>query len=237
MNIVPTNGSFVPTGSPVYSTTLASSSIGWAPRSATIYPNVAVTAGTRYGIELSSATTGGCYGLAYSDSAPYPGGGESYSGDSGETFSVEANRSLKFTTTVSNRDPLPSANVPTGFTSCAGEWGVCTLGSPGVIAYGGAGKFVYQTASGVVPCTSASFGQDPAFGTLKSCYVAPGGGPSGSTQCAAEGGTCSFTGTHMVAFGQNGAFATRSVTGGTACDDAAFGDPIRNVVKACYLVN
>jgi alpha-L-rhamnosidase len=62
----------------------------------------------------------------------------------------------------------------------------------------------------------------------------PAGAPTGYTQCAAENGTCSFSGTRSVAFGGNGIFTYRTLTGGTACDNAVFGDPAYGVTKACY---
>ncbi|MFC4038101.1 family 43 glycosylhydrolase [Dactylosporangium siamense] len=86
-------------GSPLYTTTVPASDIGWAPRNVTISPDVAVTAGTRYGIRVTSATTTGCYGLTYNDAAPYPSGGESYSTD-GVTWIPETNRTSKFETTI-----------------------------------------------------------------------------------------------------------------------------------------
>jgi hypothetical protein len=61
---------------------------------------VPVTAGERYAIVAKSATSAGCYGLAYNDAAPYAGGGAAYSSTSGTTFTAETNRSLKFQTFV-----------------------------------------------------------------------------------------------------------------------------------------
>jgi hypothetical protein len=235
VQIVAANSAFQPTGSALYDTVIPVSSIGWAPRDLTVYPNIAVTAGVRYGIVVKSANTTGCYGMVHNDAAPYPGGGEAYSSTTGATFSAEANRSTKFSTTVSDRATLPATGLPAGFTRCAGELGMCVLTSPAVIAYG-SGGYLYQTApAGPVPCTTAAFGYDPAYGVVKSCSIAPAGGPSGYTECAAEGGTCTVTGTRTVAYGRNGAFDYRSVTGSVICGNAVFGDPFRNVAKSCYL--
>jgi Glycosyl hydrolases family 43 len=234
VQIFQANAAFQPTGSALFDTVVPASSIGWAPRDLTVYPAIAVTAGVRYGIVVKSSNTTGCYGMVHNDAAPYPGGGEGYSNTTGATFTAEANRSTKFSTTVSDRAALPPASLPAGFTRCAGEHGMCSLGAPSVVAYG-AGSYLYQTASGFVPCTTAAFGYDPAYGALKSCYVAPAGGPAGYTACATEGGTCSFTGTKTVAYGANGAFGYRTLTGSAACGNATFGDPFRNVVKSCYL--
>jgi Domain of unknown function (DUF4082) len=53
--------------------------------------------------------------------------------------------------------------------------------------------------------------------------------------CANENATCSFSGTLSVAYGANGAFNYLILTGGTACNNTVFGDPIYGVVKACYI--
>jgi hypothetical protein len=61
------------------------------------------------------------------------------------------------------------------------------------------------------------------------------GGPAGYTFCAAENGTCTFTGLRTVAYGANGTFVTRLlVLTRIACNNATFGDPAPGVGKACY---
>jgi Bacterial alpha-L-rhamnosidase 6 hairpin glycosidase domain len=131
--------------------------------------------------------------------------------------------------------PLPN-QLPPGYTRCATEGGTCTPSGSQVIAYG-AGTYDYQVASGATACTTAAFGgTDPATGVLKSCYLAPAGGPSGYTSCAAENGTCTFSGTREVAYGVNGAFRFQVATGSVACTTAAFGtDPLYGTAKNCYV--
>ena len=68
--------------------------------------------------------------------------------------------------------------------------------------------------------------------------TAGGGAPpppptSGWTFCAREGDTCSFSGTQQVRYGANGLYAYRTLTGGTACSNAAFGDPAPGMAKQC----
>jgi hypothetical protein len=105
-----------------------------------------------------------------------------------------------------------------------------------MIAYGAPGGYVYQAvAAGVVPCTTVAFGGDPAYGTLKSCYLPPQGGPSGYAFCASENGTCAVSGTHTVAYGLNGAYSYRSVTGSVVCGNGVFGDALYSVAKSCYV--
>ena len=53
------------------------------------------------------------------------------------------------------------------------------------------------------------------------------------TFCATEGGVCAFTGTLDVRYGGNGLYATRTLTGGTPCTNAVFGDPAPGIAKHC----
>ncbi len=230
------NGSFQPTGTALSSTLLPASSIGWSPRAVTITPNIAVTAGTRYGLLVKSATSSGCYGMAYNDSSPYPGGGEAYSSNSGSTFSAESGRSLKFSTSVT-AGPVSggsTAELPAGFTWCATENGTCSISGTAVVAFG-AGSYLYKTVTGSTACTTSAFGGDAAQGVLKACYVAPSGGPSGYTSCATENGTCAVSGTQMVAYGINGGFNYQLASSSVACSNSTFGDPMPGLVKSCFV--
>ena len=127
--------------------------------------------------------------------------------------------------------------LPPGYTRCAAEDGTCTPTGTQVLAYG-AGSYDYQVVSGPTSCSNATFGGDPAPNLLKSCYLAPLGGPAGFSQCASEGGTCTVNGTQEVAFGVNGAYRFLPAVGGVSCTDAAFGaDPLLNVAKNCYVTS
>lgn len=53
------------------------------------------------------------------------------------------------------------------------------------------------------------------------------------TNCAGEGGTCSFSGTRQVRYGANGSYAYKSATGTIACTNGVFGDPVFGTVKSC----
>jgi hypothetical protein len=127
--------------------------------------------------------------------------------------------------------------LPPGYTRCATEGGTCTPSGAQVLAYG-AGSYAYQVATGTTSCSNTAFGNDPAPGILKSCYLAPSGGPAGFASCAAENGTCTFSGAKEVAYGGNGAFRFQTATNGIACTTAAFGsDPLFNSVKGCYVAS
>ena len=72
--------------------------------------------------------------------------------------------------------------------------------------------------------------------------VTPGSAPvtvvtptSDWTICAAEFGVCAFTGTEEVRYGANGSYFYKSLTGGTACTNSVFGDPIFGIAKQCAL--
>jgi hypothetical protein len=126
---------------------------------------------------------------------------------------------------------LPATDV---WPQCAAENGICAFGGTMTVAFGANGKFHYATLSNGTTCTTGVFG-DPIYGTVKACYlIAPPASTVAWISCAAENGTCSFTGTHEVAFGANGQFFYRSLTNGTACTNSVFGDPAYGVVKSCY---
>lgn len=57
--------------------------------------------------------------------------------------------------------------------------------------------------------------------------------PATWTTCAKEYGTCSVSGTREVRYGANGKFASRTVTGSVACNNAVFGDPAYGYPKTC----
>jgi len=221
-------------------TDFPTASVPWAPAALTAHPGIAVAAGHTYLLRLRSATTTGCYGWEYNDSGPYAAGVESYSTDTSASFTTEPGRDLKFSTDVSGAPAFIPEGVPTGFTRCAGESERCAFTGTRVTAYGAgtaAGSFRFRTATDGIDCGIVAFGGDPTVGILKSCYVAPTGGPAGYTTCAAEGDTCTINTPTLIAYGAAGAFTHRLVNGGNVtCGNAAFGrDPSYGVLKGCYL--
>ncbi len=125
--------------------------------------------------------------------------------------------------------------VPEQWSYCADEDGNCAITGTARVRFGRNGLYdygVFDPDAGGVPCTTATFGgNDPIPGTLKACSFSS----ELYTSCAAEAGTCTFTGTRQVRFGANGQWRTITATGSTPCTAAAFGnvDPIPNVVKSC----
>lgn len=55
------------------------------------------------------------------------------------------------------------------------------------------------------------------------------------TQCANEGGYCSFSGTQNVRYGANGVYVYKLMSGGVYCSNNTFGDPIFGVAKQCSI--
>ena len=71
--------------------------------------------------------------------------------------------------------PTPPAAQPTGpagFTFCALEGGICTGAQGKQAAFGAAGRYVYGTSTApTFACTTTEWGQDPAPGQAKACFV------------------------------------------------------------------
>lgn len=53
--------------------------------------------------------------------------------------------------------------------------------------------------------------------------------------CAREGGRCRFRGEGVVHYGARGRYAKRRARDGIDCNNGTFGDPIRGVVKDCFV--
>jgi hypothetical protein len=148
--------------------------------------------------------------------------------------------------------PTTSTASSSSWIDCAGEGSTCTFTGTREVRYGANGSYVTKTFTGSVVCSNAAFG-DPAHGLLKSCSyssnivatsgttgtssTAPVATDAGWTTCAAEGGTCTFSGTRQVRFGTEGYYATKIVTGSVACTVAVFGDPAYRTVKTCSYSN
>jgi|GEM_PF-517598 len=127
-------------------------------------------------------------------------------------------------------------SVPGGWTQCAAENQTCSFSGTATVAYGANGQFAYGSFTNGTTCSNGVFG-DPAQGVAKTCFVSTGFVPPTPgvwTACAAENQTCSFSGTHTVAYGASSHYSQLSLTNGTACTNAVFGDPNYGVAKACY---
>ncbi|OGB22804.1 MAG: hypothetical protein A3I66_12910 [Burkholderiales bacterium RIFCSPLOWO2_02_FULL_57_36] len=157
--------------------------------------------------------------------------------DADQSASVSLGRKVK----VSNPPPAPE---PTdGWANCASEGGTCSFSGTKQVRYGANGLYAFRTVTGPVQCTNSVFG-DPVPGVTKACAYAatattgPAPAPTPAptetwTDCASEGGTCSFSGTRQVRYGANGTYAYRTLTGPVQCTNSVFGDPVYGVAKTC----
>lgn len=68
-------------------------------------------------------------------------------------------------------DTAPQSE-PAAWTVCAVENGVCTVSGTRQVRYGTTSSYITLQITGQTPCTNAVFG-DPAYGTVKTCSVAP----------------------------------------------------------------
>jgi hypothetical protein len=67
-----------------------------------------------------------------------------------------------------------SVNYGSGWEYCGTEGGYCSFSGPGEVRYGVNGKFIVRRANNGMPCDVNTFGNDPAFGQKKSCFVRRG---------------------------------------------------------------
>jgi hypothetical protein len=124
--------------------------------------------------------------------------------------------------------------TPPGYSLCSRENGACSFTGPLNVAYGAEGSFVFRTLTNGTTCDNGSFGEDPAPGIVKACYVPTI--PPMQTFCAAENGTCSFNTTDTVAYGASGRYVFDTFTNQTNCANSAFGqDPAPGIAKNCFV--
>ena len=132
-------------------------------------------------------------------------------------------------------DPIPGPVKACYFANYGldvGEGGMSVAPAAGVdVAYGANGVFNFARVSGNYFCNSGTFGGDPIVGVVKACYrVLPD-----YRRVAAEGGTLTGLNQTSVAYGANGSFTFKVLSGTVSCNNATFGyDPQVNVGKSCY---
>jgi len=126
--------------------------------------------------------------------------------------------------------------APLGYHACASEGQACLLVIPRDVAYGANGRYVYRYGIvGLVSCTNAFFGVDPAPYVHKGCFTISS--PPGFTYCTTEGGgTCTAQG-KLMAYGADGRFDYRYLgPDSMGCSNSAFGsDPAPYIHKACFV--
>ncbi len=68
-----------------------------------------------------------------------------------------------------------NVNFGNNWDYCGSEGGYCSFSGPGEVRFGVNGKFIVRRANNGLPCDVDTFGNDPAFGQKKSCFVRRGG--------------------------------------------------------------
>lgn len=167
---------------------------------------------------LTAATLSGC-------------GGGSDSAAPMAANSVAADAPAEDATNQQKALPAPAWNL------IAKEGSAFTVSGPQTVRYGTGTLWIEKAVTGGGQCTNAFFGRDPVVGVPKVCQVLVGDiPPTGFNACAAETQRCAFSGTAQVVYGARTTWTTpRSFTGGVACNNATFGDPLRGVPKTCYV--
>lgn len=93
------------------------------------------------------------------------------------TFAYDAaEKTFRIPTGTPSPSPSPTpapapAPGPGGWTTVATEGQTFSLASPKLVRYGADTRWVQKILSGSAVCGVATFGTDPAFGTLKTCQV------------------------------------------------------------------
>jgi hypothetical protein len=114
----------LPTGTTLASAVLPLSSAAWSPTVFDAPIGVAVTAGTKYGIRVSSGTGIGCYTWNSNDQNVYSRGLEFYSTNGGISYNVETGRALKFATVIDTPlDTFITSNPPALTNSTSATFG------------------------------------------------------------------------------------------------------------------
>lgn len=116
---------------------------------------------------------------------------------------------------------------------CAKENETCQVTGTKNVRYGANGKYYIRSITGNVTCNNANFG-DPIYGVAKTCQIHSA--PPVQIEwgfCSNEDAVCNVDGIKTVRYGANGKYFMRNVGSSITCNNATFGDPIKNVKKTC----
>lgn len=125
--------------------------------------------------------------------------------------------------------------APAVWTTVATEGQSYQVDGTQTVRYGAGDTWITQQVTGGGACSNAAFGNDPAFGTVKSCQIAAAD-VAGWTTVASEGAAFSVDGTQTVRYGNGSSWVTKTVAGSGVCSNDFFGsDPLFGTVKACQV--
>jgi hypothetical protein len=115
----------------------------------------------------------------------------------------------------------------------------CVLQNSSTVRYGANGIFAtkrfVRSERRVISCTNGEFG-DPIRGVKKACYRQVPDHRKGWVYCAIEHNLCWFSGgKKRVRYGDNGSYTYKTVSSPVRCDNKRFGDPLRHVLKSCWV--
>lgn len=149
--------------------------------------------------------------------------------------------------TSASVEAVDRALTPT-WTECAREGGTCTFTGKREVRYGGkqAGQqLITKVLTGPVACVDASFGAPTtnyenfcSYSSELATTPTPTPTPTTWTECAREGGTCSFAGTRQIKYGGKLAgqqSIIKTLTGPVLCNDGSFGAPFSNYENFCWI--
>ena len=108
------------------------------------------------------------------------------------------------------------------------------------VAFGANGRFVFANVTGKFNCSLSTFGgnaNDPAPNVKKACYVALPDYTFVADETTPPAEFDLGADPRPVAYGANGKFSFRLLSGIVSCGNGTFGDPISGTQKACYVLH
>lgn len=141
----------------------------------------------------------------------------------------------------------PAAHAQSDWRVCAQENQTCRIDGEALVRFGTDGRWAFRVAKDRIDCEVDDFG-DPAPGQIKRCEASvrwrdeqryrhwnrEGWAPrDGWVFCSYEGEWCKPPGPARIRYGAEGRYAEREANGAVRCSNAIFGDPLRDVAKAC----
>ena len=150
---------------------------------------------------------------------------------------------VRATAVADTTSTTTTASAASQTTQIAVEGGSFTVTGTQTVRFGAGSSWISTSVTGSGQCSNTFFGNDPAFGTFKSCQLVTAAATTGPvnvapTALATEGGSFTVSGTQTVQFGAGASWVSMSVTGTGLCTNAFFGkDPAFGIVKSCRIAS
>lgn len=155
-------------------------------------------------------------------------------------YKIAGNSALKCSTDVFG-DPIQNVKKRCYFSvyrQVAVEDSLGWVGRKTNVAFGANGRFVFANVTGNYTCGLSTFGgsaKDPAPYVKKACYAPLIDYVFAADETVPPTSIALGANPRPVAYGANGKFAYRVLSGTVSCENDTFGDPIGGVQKACYV--